>query len=47
MAIGVDVPNSFDGGGELLSVRFLKEYVLFAKGGKGAGEIGVFDTVMV
>ena len=47
MAVGVDVPDAGDAGGEVVrgGGGFGEGYVLFAEGGEGAGEVGVFDAV--
>lgn len=46
LAIGVDVPEALDAGGEVVFVCFGEVDVLFAEGGEGAGEVGVFDGVV-
>jgi hypothetical protein len=46
LAIWIDVPQSLNPCREFLFISFRKCDVLFAQGGKGAGEVGVFDAVM-
>lgn len=45
LAVGVDVPDAVDGGGEGLVGGFGEVELGFAQGGEGAGEGGVFDGV--
>ena len=47
LAEGVDVPQPLDSGGEVLLVGFGEGDVLLAQGGEGAGEVCVFDAVVV
>lgn len=47
LAIRVDIPQPLNPSRQFFFFRFGKGDILFAEGGEGTGEIGVFDVVVV